>query len=116
TDSARQGKPCRSSHESPFHSDLQPSCSRASSWEHLTLAHLPVHPPTPPTRTQQSYPRNAERELKNLTTPFLTLPTSATVEKTYSSTENLQPLHPGNPDPSSTSSLGSDSFQPVFSK
>ncbi|MEQ2315787.1 hypothetical protein AMECASPLE_025979 [Ameca splendens] len=72
TDSVRQGKPCRSRHESPFHSDLQLSCSRASSWEHLTLAHLPVHPPTPPTRTQRSYPRNTERELKNLTTLFLT--------------------------------------------
>ncbi|MED6243506.1 hypothetical protein ATANTOWER_021444 [Ataeniobius toweri] len=70
---ASEPKPGRSSRESPFHSNLQPSCSRASSWEHLTLAHLPVHSPTLPTRTQQSYPRNKQQELKNLTSPFLTL-------------------------------------------
>ncbi|MEQ2301181.1 hypothetical protein AMECASPLE_033298 [Ameca splendens] len=70
---ASEPKPRRSSRESPFHSNLQPSCSRASSWKPLTLAHLPVHPPTPSTRTQWSYPRNTQRKLKNLTTPFFTL-------------------------------------------
>ncbi|MED6272645.1 hypothetical protein CHARACLAT_032449 [Characodon lateralis] len=33
---ASEPKPCRSSNESPFHSNLQPRCSSASSWEHLT--------------------------------------------------------------------------------
>ncbi|MED6288204.1 hypothetical protein CHARACLAT_024175 [Characodon lateralis] len=39
--------PRRSSRECPFHFCLQPSRSRTTSWEHLTFAHLPVHPPTP---------------------------------------------------------------------
>ncbi|MED6294373.1 hypothetical protein CHARACLAT_020408 [Characodon lateralis] len=87
-------KPRRSSRESPFHTKLHPSCSRASSWEHLTLAHLPVHPPKPPTRTQRRYPRNTSGTKESHHSVPHSLPTLATVEKTYCSPASLQPRHP----------------------
>ncbi|MEQ2245060.1 hypothetical protein ILYODFUR_023650 [Ilyodon furcidens] len=39
--------PCYSSHESPFLSYLQPCNSEITSWKYPTIAHLPVHSPTP---------------------------------------------------------------------
>ncbi|MEQ2248100.1 hypothetical protein ILYODFUR_015850, partial [Ilyodon furcidens] len=78
-------------------------------------------PACPPSNT--AYPNTAELPKKHTVATKeshhsvpRSLPTSATMEKTYSSPTSLQPCHPGNPDPSSRSSLGSDSFQPVFSK
>ncbi|MEQ2164918.1 hypothetical protein GOODEAATRI_011754 [Goodea atripinnis] len=45
--------PCLSSHESYFHSYLQPCVSKITLWKHHNFAHLPVHPPTPGAEAQQ---------------------------------------------------------------
>ncbi|MEQ2161044.1 hypothetical protein GOODEAATRI_005621 [Goodea atripinnis] len=59
---ALEKTPSRSSHESPFHSYLQPRSFKITSWEHLTIAHLPVHPPTPHAKLKHSHPRITQRE------------------------------------------------------
>ncbi|KAK5622992.1 hypothetical protein CRENBAI_021583 [Crenichthys baileyi] len=70
--------PCCSSRESPFHSYLQSRSSEINSWKHLTIADLPVHPPTPHAQLKHSCSRITQRECQHCESPchcfYQTLP------------------------------------------
>ncbi|MED6267559.1 hypothetical protein CHARACLAT_013519, partial [Characodon lateralis] len=84
--------PHRSSREPPFHSCLQSCHSEITSWRHLILAHLPVHPPTLHallTQRDSKITRETEKRQSSIP-PFL--PNSVTVgEGLFPPTSSHQP-------------------------
>ncbi|MED6261638.1 hypothetical protein ATANTOWER_007878 [Ataeniobius toweri] len=86
-----------SSRESPFQSCLQPSRSRTTSWEHLSIAHLSVHPPTRTLKHNRATPGSHRRNERTVLHSTLSdsLPQQASITQ-----------HHDDPDPVGSSSRG----------